>query len=680
MAKEMLDLPSLITEGHRRAINVKDKEIVILIGATGAGKSTLITYLMGADMEVFMDAQLGRRIARPKISNDSYPPLGHEPEPMTFYTEPYRAVDGTILCDLPGFTLKEKGLKTIAESIIKQMAINSAKSIKVIVVISYHELMAVKGAAALECLEILGKVFNNTDDILGCVQWVITQQPAEELTVENVLTSLNGPRSHLTTIRKRLEEVLSIVQQFMEDNKFVRGLRKALREDSKEAERLAKQKQILESMTPNNVTIVNILRNGDRKIILDRVKNTSPVASQNFKIEKANTIRASFERIAFDVEQHISRLFQERTNILSSISEKEKEIDSTRILIDGYMKKKDGGGDGDGGAQSIQDLENQKTALAQMIKTFEDKINRQQGERNLLDTNEEILACPPLEFSETRALPPFGWFGYSSQSFKYQGEFTRVEESFDPTKGKLIQRLSNPGEGTYQSTYVTNYGENAAITINFYIPRRDKYSVKAKINAINAQIKQDQASIGNLHNQIAMLEKNIVELKTAMDGKGIAARITTLNLQKTSLEKELAQTKQKLQDNRGTLARDKQTFMAFYQIIQTMPTNESTVDLFSGFTRCYRNYHRVEREEPNAGSSENALREHKRQAENRDVRIEPNSTSDVARQRIARNLAWLQPGMNASRPHPADQAYSTAAAACVAPTTTSRVIAPTSSI
>ena len=58
--KESIDLICALCEiGKKHAEKSKDQEIVVILGNTGAGKSTLINYILGLEMEILTKKQHG---------------------------------------------------------------------------------------------------------------------------------------------------------------------------------------------------------------------------------------------------------------------------------------------------------------------------------------------------------------------------------------------------------------------------------------------------------------------------------------------------------------------------------------------------------------------------------------------------------------------------------------------
>ena len=101
-SKNLIDM---LIEGSKKVDDIAGKDIVLFLGYTKAGKSTMITHLMGVDMVQKIQNGSIARVPDPKqlrTKNMRLPRLGHGAPSETVYPEVFAAADSTWLCDSPG--------------------------------------------------------------------------------------------------------------------------------------------------------------------------------------------------------------------------------------------------------------------------------------------------------------------------------------------------------------------------------------------------------------------------------------------------------------------------------------------------------------------------------------------------------------------------------------------------
>jgi len=150
--------------------------VVIVIGNTGAGKSTFVNYLLGCDMIEKNPKELGITglqkvvVVRSKLEGgqcDEVMPIGHDKMSKTFM--PHIAADlgnpAQAYCDCPGF-LDNRGAEiNIANAVNIKRALQEAKCVKVLILINYFSLLADRGRGLMEMLEICIKLFGSTANL-----------------------------------------------------------------------------------------------------------------------------------------------------------------------------------------------------------------------------------------------------------------------------------------------------------------------------------------------------------------------------------------------------------------------------------------------------------------------------------------------------------------------------------
>ena len=137
-----------------------------MLGNTGAGKSTLINYLCGCEMENARRRDIGLSgrgsVIRVKADqrDTAVTKIGHDMQKSATFL-PSVAVsttDGKVYCDCPGF-LDNRGAEiNIANACnIKQM-IAQAKSVRVVVLINYDSLKADRGRGVKDLAKVRARI------------------------------------------------------------------------------------------------------------------------------------------------------------------------------------------------------------------------------------------------------------------------------------------------------------------------------------------------------------------------------------------------------------------------------------------------------------------------------------------------------------------------------------------
>ena len=163
-----------IEKGKLEAEKAKSQEIIVVIGNTGSGKSTLVNYLFGCSMVRKSPKQLGLtgldklvvvKSKRAGGSNDEIVQIGHAKTSMTFIPHIVGDEQGHFFCDCPGF-LDNRGAEINLANIVNiQRVLKSARSAKLVILINYHSLRADKGRGLSDTLKIVTDLFGSYENL-----------------------------------------------------------------------------------------------------------------------------------------------------------------------------------------------------------------------------------------------------------------------------------------------------------------------------------------------------------------------------------------------------------------------------------------------------------------------------------------------------------------------------------
>ena len=167
-------LQDKLLKAYEEVKAIKDKDIVLVIGNSGAGKSTTIAYLMGAKFE----PEVVLNTKRAKLTEGSVgklPGTSDDFDSMTFYPKAYLAEDKSFYCDCPGFEESRGEVEKICVPINIQMAVKFSKSISsIMIVIDKGSIIADKGAGLKNLIKTLRQILKNPTDIQESFLFLIT--------------------------------------------------------------------------------------------------------------------------------------------------------------------------------------------------------------------------------------------------------------------------------------------------------------------------------------------------------------------------------------------------------------------------------------------------------------------------------------------------------------------------
>ena len=165
-----------VSDGAENSKQIAGKEAVIVIGNTGAGKSTFVNYLLGCEMIQKTPKELGIKglkklvVVRSKLEGgacDEVMPIGHDKTSKTFMPQIASDPSSSALayCDCPGF-LDNRGAEiNIANAVNIKRALQAAKCVKVLILINYHSLLADRGRGLRDMLNICTQLFGSTANL-----------------------------------------------------------------------------------------------------------------------------------------------------------------------------------------------------------------------------------------------------------------------------------------------------------------------------------------------------------------------------------------------------------------------------------------------------------------------------------------------------------------------------------
>ena len=205
-------LTDCVRYGRANAEAMSGADAVIILGNTGAGKSTFINYLAGCELEV--NWIKGRRKLKVRGTasggvQDEVAPIGHEATSKTFMPQ-IVAVDDQVYCDCPGFS-DNRGVEiNIANAVNIKQALSQAQSLRMVVLVNYHSLLAGRGNGFRDLLRTL-------TDLLGSEEAIVEHKGSILLGISKCFRPNMTCQKLWEGIAKYVPESLS----FLQDSLFV---------------------------------------------------------------------------------------------------------------------------------------------------------------------------------------------------------------------------------------------------------------------------------------------------------------------------------------------------------------------------------------------------------------------------------------------------------------------------
>jgi len=172
------------------------KDIILVIGNTGAGKSAFVNYLAGCRMR---EERVPGKMEMGVVADNPVMEIGHGFNSWTAFPQLHTDPGSHITyCDCPGFLDNRGPSFDIPNAFAIKSIVQHARSIKgIVVLINYHSLQAERGKGLRETINILIQLFGvREEDVVrykNAIALLISQgQHSNALTLESLREYLHG--------------------------------------------------------------------------------------------------------------------------------------------------------------------------------------------------------------------------------------------------------------------------------------------------------------------------------------------------------------------------------------------------------------------------------------------------------------------------------------------------------
>ena len=219
-------LLACIKSGAMCAVAAHGKQAIILLGNTGAGKSTCCNYLHGCTME----RVLGQKKKIFRVSASSPVPelmhIGHTNVSATFLPDVQpSSIDlpggaEAVFIDCPGFLDNRGASINIANAVNIKATLNASANARIIIILNYHSLKADRSRGLRELGQILTDLFGSASRVLDNIDSLLLgvtkcpkfddegEEPTELEDIRKLVSDGTGLGESMAEVLRKLAEAM----------------------------------------------------------------------------------------------------------------------------------------------------------------------------------------------------------------------------------------------------------------------------------------------------------------------------------------------------------------------------------------------------------------------------------------------------------------------------------------
>lgn len=525
----------------------ENRDIVLVVGNTGAGKSTLIDYLLGCKMK--KEKRGIRTIAVPEDPKLEVAKIGNNMESETLYSAIYSNSEFSF-CDCPGFMENRTEEEKVFTSINMQLAIESAKSVcSIIVVIDIKSLETDKASGMRNLAKTLSLLLKKSFDFSKSVLFVITK--TSELSEQDIDVQIG--------------DIYSALEKSLKSSK-----------EGEEQDNLRNELNIIKLVQKSSKIIIDVFDNfTSQKKIFEALRKLKFIDKSIFAFSGFEESRVKFGHVINEVAEQASIALSDKIEIPKVITELQGQIETTTKQMSRLTKQKElhqlitklNNGEKESEIQdvrlNIEEIGIKADRCELAIKTYREEIKQLRNQLEWLDTSDINLENPYWK-EETQQEAIGDFFQYiasyfrlwTTKDFQYHDvPFDRKDVVETCLDGKIDVVKESPETGDYQAIYRSDLFKTGFASVSIFLQRRDIPANKVQIDLLRRSIGAGAFRIEEIQAYKAQLLDDVEKQKylITLYQSELSKQVTTYNDNLQKLDQRLADLGNKLETYQKSL-------------------------------------------------------------------------------------------------------------------------------
>ena len=230
MPVNYLEIQRLLEKANKAALEIKDKDIILFVGDSGAGKSTTIQFLSGCNMiqqkQIIAPGKFLLHIEPDKktrnLCNKNIIANAENKSTTRYIAEqhvPLQRIYGQnrsgfiTLCDAPGFGDTAGTEVDVANCMGVFKALCECKSVKIVAFASYRGI-GDRGQGIVKLAYILANMIDDVSNRLASIEYVFTKFPKDNRNVNAMLSNIRDVSSRDVALQSN-EAFMSILDDMI---------------------------------------------------------------------------------------------------------------------------------------------------------------------------------------------------------------------------------------------------------------------------------------------------------------------------------------------------------------------------------------------------------------------------------------------------------------------------------